>query len=123
MRTRRGPGRGALTVTSRPSRETQVRGAVNAAPLSDGVSPLGFVANVGFTIFGQTTRVAVAVAPLESVAVRRTSTELFVAAARSSGGGPAKLDALPANWPAYGCVCVSRRRTTLHVSAPTGTRI
>src|SRR5687768_2961639 len=90
---------GALTVTFQRSHDVQVRGATKLVPLSVSVSPVGLVANVRLTSRGWITRETLAVAPLESVAVRITSTELFVVASRSSGGGAVNELELPVTGP------------------------
>ena len=104
---------GALTARSQPSHAVHVRGAAKLVPLSCSVRPLGAVLNVTFTRRGWTTRETLAVAPLESVAVRITSTELFVVASRSSGGGAVNELELPVTGPNHGCVCVAWRRSTV----------
>ena len=70
---RRFCGEGALTELVDPTITVRANGAVALAPLKVSVSPLGFVAKVSVVVLGSTRTLAVLASPLESVAVRLSS--------------------------------------------------
>ena len=70
---RRFCGEGALTELVDPTIAVRVNGAVALAPLKVSVSPVGLVWNVSVVVRGSSRTLAVLASPLESVAVRLSS--------------------------------------------------
>jgi len=78
--------------------------SVIVVPLTVKLSPPGCVAKVIFTFRGWKFWVIVWLKPLKSVAVKRISRKLPVAACKSSGAGAVKVMLLPVVGDKYGCV-------------------